>query len=43
MASFFCDGHDTSGNYGVSGFCPLSGNINTRKNNVSETGSISIP
>jgi hypothetical protein len=29
-------------NYWVSGLCPSSGILNTRKHNVSETGSVSI-
>jgi hypothetical protein len=30
-------------NQWVSGFCPPFGNLNTRKYNVSETGSVSSP
>jgi hypothetical protein len=29
-------------NYWVSGLCPSSGILNTRKHNVSETGSVSV-
>jgi hypothetical protein len=29
-------------NYWVSGLCPLSGILNTRKHNVSETGPVSV-